>query len=236
MSADPKIRTYLRHQEKIKSLIFLLVILLIVLSVFLIYERRSESQELFLIAAESKTDLSSSGEGDEGGMKQDVNTESPEGEATAEEPSAVYFPIHLEGAVLNPGVYQVKEGTIINEVVAAAGGLLEDADSRKVNLASLLSPHQQIYIPRLGEELRLEEIQNNFSGDNPSSGEREKININLATQDELCRLSGVGAATAKKIIAYREQHGPFKRLEDIMQVPGIKAAKFEAFKDDIRLE
>ena len=63
-----------------------------------------------------------------------------------------------------------------------------------------------------------------------------KVNINTAEISELCRLPGVGEATARKIIAFRESHGAFQRIEDIMQVPGIKEAKFLSFKDEISVE
>ncbi len=59
------------------------------------------------------------------------------------------------------------------------------------------------------------------------------ININKATQAELESLTGIGSATAKKIINYREEHGTFKKIEDIKNVSGIGDAKFEAIKKDI---
>lgn len=62
-----------------------------------------------------------------------------------------------------------------------------------------------------------------------------KININTATADELDKLSGIGPATAQKIIDYRTQNGLFKTIEDIMNVSGIGEGKFEAIRDIISI-
>ena len=61
----------------------------------------------------------------------------------------------------------------------------------------------------------------------------EKVNINTATKDQLMTLTGIGEVRAEDIIAYRQEHGPFRQIEDIMQVSGIKEAAFAKIKDDI---
>ena len=55
----------------------------------------------------------------------------------------------------------------------------------------------------------------------PAAQSEGKININEASQAELMKLEGVGSGTAKKIIAWREAHGPFKRAHDLEKVPGV---------------
>ncbi len=64
----------------------------------------------------------------------------------------------------------------------------------------------------------------------------EKINLNTANFEELTRLKGIGPAYAQRIIDYREKHGPFERIEDLMKVKGIGPKTFNANKDMITVE
>ena len=59
----------------------------------------------------------------------------------------------------------------------------------------------------------------------------EKVNINKATAEQLMEIKGIGESYAKRIVEYRDKNGPFKKIEDIMQVQGIGEKKFEAIKD-----
>ena len=61
----------------------------------------------------------------------------------------------------------------------------------------------------------------------------EKVDINTAPASELEKLAGIGAALAGRIVEYRQQHGAFSSPEDIMNVPGIGQAKFDAVKGSI---
>lgn len=135
------------------------------------------------------------------------------------------FPVHIDGAVANPGVYYFQEGDILSQAVEKAGGLAEKADQVNVNLAMRLAPHMKIYIPSQGQACP-PIIQ---TPDQTNS----KIDLNLANQAQLETLPGVGQVTAQAIIAYRDAHGPFESLEDLMQVPGIKEGRFAALKDSI---
>ena len=142
--------------------------------------------------------------------------------------------VHIEGCVHSPGIKEITYGTRLYELIEIAGGETIDADLSKVNLASILSDEQKVYIP---EKVVFAEIETNKSSSNVSSvGYNSKsmlVNINVATIDELKTLPGVGDAMAKKILDFRENEGYFNSIEDIMNVEGIGEAKFNKIKDNI---
>lgn len=143
--------------------------------------------------------------------------------------------IHIIGCINNPGVIEIQENARIIDVIEAAGGLTQEADISKVNLAYKVKDAQKIYIPSIYDEEEVEYI-NTENGSNVIVEYNEKeenamVNINSATQTELETLPGIGPSTALKIISYREKNGRFKSIEDIKQVPGIGDVKFEGIKD-----
>jgi competence protein ComEA len=143
-------------------------------------------------------------------------------------PSATPGPIrvYISGAVNHPDVYSLPAGTIIKDAITLAGGAVGDADLNRVNLAQPLTDGQQIYVPRLGEA-PLIELQEGTAAPVLTG----PINLNTATQAELESLPGIGPALAERIIRYREQNGPFARIEDIQNVSGIGPSIFEQIKD-----
>lgn len=158
----------------------------------------------------------------------------PEETQIAETPSPVpAIWVYVVGEVEQPGVYALSSGAMVSEAIEAAGGFTEQGDAEAINLVAVLGENTMIKIPAKGE--RTEDstwlISGSVSGQAAQSA--GKININTASQEGLCTLSGIGENTAKKIINYRESNGPFKTIEDIMKVPGIKESKFEAIKEDI---
>ncbi len=156
-------------------------------------------------------------------------------ETSEEESSTSLFVVHVDGAVLTPGVYRLEgEDLRLQDAVDAAGGLLDEADTTSVNLASLIEDGTKIYIPYEGEELDATTVSSTQSSTSTSdaSSSSELININTATAEELDELPGVGPSTAAAIIQDREENGPFTSIEDIMRVSGIgekKYAKMEAY-------
>ena len=137
--------------------------------------------------------------------------------------------VHVCGAVLNPGVYELSsEGRVI-DAIAMAGGMTEDADGHYVNLAGRIADAEQIYIPTREEAATLQEV----SGQLPLSETGGKVNINTADLNLLCTLHGIGQTRAQSIIDYRQEHGLFRSIEDIMLVDGIKENSFQKIKDDI---
>jgi len=135
--------------------------------------------------------------------------------------------VHVCGAVMQPGVYELEKGSRIAQAVDMAGGFAEDADESYVNLAELLTDGTQIYIPTKEEALVLKQESQEMGN---SSG---KVNINTADKALLCTLPGIGETRATDIIAYRQKNGGFSSIEDIMKVSGIKEAGFQKIKDKI---
>lgn len=149
--------------------------------------------------------------------------------------------IHITGAVKNPGIVKLKEGSRIEDAIQAAGGLSENADITKVNLAYILDDGIKIRIPSsLDEDISEEDILQEDSGENiiqetntSINNQNESININKATETELENLPGIGPSLAIKIIEYRNKNGKFSSIEDIKNVSGIGESKYENIKDYI---
>ncbi len=148
----------------------------------------------------------------------------------ASEAPAKTIVVHVDGAVAAPGVYAVPEGSRVNDVVVAAGGLCESADTSTVNLASVVSDGAKVHIPTT-EELQAPVGSSGESASGGGVAANSLVNINTATSAELQTLSGVGEATAAAIIEDRESNGPFSSTEDLMRVPGIGEKKFAKIKD-----
>ncbi len=120
--------------------------------------------------------------------------------------------VHICGAVLTPGVYELPYGSRIYDALDMAGGFDEQADRDSVNLVELLTDGQQVRIPYIGEG----DVQT-------GSG---LIDINQADVSLLCEIPGIGESRARAILDYREEHGGFGCVEELMQVPGIKEGLF----------
>ena len=137
--------------------------------------------------------------------------------------------VDIKGAVKNPGVYQMKVGDRVKDALDAAGGLTEEADSQKVNLAKRLEDQMAIVVPKVGEEA--EEIP--AGATSKEEAKEGKVNINTATVEELKTLKGVGEKKAEAIIEYRKKNGSFKTKEDLMKVRGIGKKLFDSFQERI---
>lgn len=140
--------------------------------------------------------------------------------------------VYVTGEIVNPGVYYLNEGARLYQLIDIAGGLSDTADINKLNLAQSLKDSDKIVIPKK-ENKSEEEISNNNERD--LDLDNNKVNINVATKEELMELSGIGASTADKIIKYREKNA-FTYIEDIMDVPGIGESKFNNIKDSISVD
>jgi competence protein ComEA len=146
--------------------------------------------------------------------------------------------IYICGAVRNPGVYELETDSRIYQAVEAAGGFLEEAAPEAVNQARKLSDEEEIYIPTKEE---FEKSDSAAGTDQLQSQESEtisdgKVNLNTADLEQLMTLSGIGQTRAEAILAYREEHGGFSSVEEIMNVQGIKEGTFAKIKDEIVVE
>ena len=136
--------------------------------------------------------------------------------------------VHVAGAVKTPGVYRLRQGSRVVDGIAAAGGATSAANLDVINLATVLNEGEQLYVPKRGEKPHtiLGRPQSGSSTTTGGAGsETQVININLASVVELEQLPGVGPATAKAIVAYREKNGAFQTVEDLLKVRGIGPAK-----------
>ena len=142
------------------------------------------------------------------------------------------------GAVISPGVYEINAESRVFQVIEAAGGFLPEAASSTVNQAQPVSDGQQIYVPTQ-EEVKEGALPAAIQPADPGSGtgtSESVVNINTADAEALKSLTGIGDAKAQAILAYREEHGAFSGIEEIMQVPGIKESTFSAIKDKIAVK
>lgn len=139
------------------------------------------------------------------------------------------FVVDVKGAVNSPGVYEVTEGERMIDVIRDAGGFTKKADRKQINLAELLKDEMVVYVPVQGETGKQQ-----WSAAAPSSNAEEgKVNINAADAKTLEELPGIGPAKATGIIAYRDEHGPFKTVEDLLDVSGIGEKSLEQLKDKV---
>ena len=165
----------------------------------------------------------------------------PSGKAVTLMPSPTKEPIqvHVIGAVVRPGVYAFTEGSRVQDAINAAGGLLAEADPNSINLAAKLEDGQQLDVP-FGEGAAPSSSSNApftvLSTPGASTSTQDLLNINTASAEDLDSLPGIGPTTAQKIVDYRDQHGPFEHIEDIMNVAGIGPATFDNIKDLIAVE
>ena len=158
------------------------------------------------------------------------------GDNTKKESQVPQIYVQVSGAVRNPGVYQLKEGSRIFQAVELAGGMTEDADIDTINQAQILSDGQMIYVYAVGEQLNLTlPVGQQETGQSQSSSESGKVNLNTATAEELQTLPGIGQSKADIIISYREEYGPFESIEGLMDIPGIKEGVFSKIKDHIKV-
>ena len=143
--------------------------------------------------------------------------------------------IHIDGEVKNPGVYKMKNGDRVNDVIQAAGGLTDNADKSKINLAIKIKDEMKIHIYKIGEDKNNSNSKSLDENANSNLNNTKLININTASKDELCKLNGIGENKAKLIIQYREKK-KFTKIEDITKVSGIGKKTFEKIKNDITVE
>ncbi len=157
-----------------------------------------------------------------------LTSSQPRGAPVALRPPPTPAPIlvHVSGAVTNPGVYALEPGSRVKDALQIAGGTHPEANTQTLNLAAPLQDGARILVPIYPTATS--------PGAPPvvaQSNPVYPIDINLATQAELESLPGIGPVTAKKIIAYREENGPFNAIEEIQNVSGIGPKTFEEIKN-----
>jgi competence protein ComEA len=140
--------------------------------------------------------------------------------------------VQVAGAVRRPGVYRLRADRRVDDAVRGAGGPTAKADLAGVNLAAKVSDGQQVIVPA-GAAGTTAGAAGAAGGAGAAPG--QKLNLNMATPEQLDQLDGVGPATAQKIVAYRQAHGGFRSVTELDQVPGIGEKKLAALKDRLRV-
>ncbi len=163
------------------------------------------------------------------------------------------FKVDIKGYVKKPGVYEVTEGMILNDLIKLAGGLKSNGTTDNLNLSKKLNSEDVVVVSSKSEIKKQNSVSTSsttFSTNSSSrysitsttppkdatteTNQNKKISINTATKDELMTLSGIGEAKALSIIAYREKT-PFKDISEIMNVSGIGESVYEKIKDYITI-
>jgi competence protein ComEA len=137
--------------------------------------------------------------------------------------------VSVKGAVATPGTYRLAGDARVKDAVDAAGGTTSDADLSGINMAARVTDEQELVIPA-----KQTSAQGLIAGTPPASdSESEQININTASAAELDELPGIGEVLAARIVAYREEHGPFESVDALAQVDGISIAMVDEIRSMI---
>lgn len=149
--------------------------------------------------------------------------------------------VHVAGAVGKPGVVTLPAGSRVTTALERAGGAARDADLARVNLARPLVDGEQVYVPRVGETDVPSALPDGDAGGagapsaSGSTGSDTVVDLNAADAATLETLPGIGPALAERILAWREEHGRFAAVEDLLDVSGIGDAKFADLQPRVRV-
>ena len=157
----------------------------------------------------------------------------------------------ISGAVKHQGVYRLKNGARLEDLIEKAGGLTKDAQLKAINRSQLLKDQDKIYIPGKGDKTEAAQTANSASASAPAASTSassssvssstsgaasgDLINLNTATAADLQKLNGIGEKKAEQIIAYRQEKGSFKSIDELKEVSGIGDKTFAAIKDQLTI-
>lgn len=134
--------------------------------------------------------------------------------------------VHIAGAVQNPGVYTLQDGSRVEDAITRAQ-LLPQSDADALNRAALLSDGQKIVVPFAGESQTSHPSTESETGTMPN----DKVNLNHATLAQLMTLPGIGEVKAQAIMQYRQEHNGFQTIDQLLQVNGIGSAIYSQIAD-----
>jgi competence protein ComEA len=144
--------------------------------------------------------------------------------------------VDVTGAVRRPGVYRLAAGARVDDALRRAGGPTRHADLEPVNLAAPITDGEQIVVPRHGQAVPAAPPVASAGAAGPGAAPpATPVDLNTATADQLDTIDGIGPATAEKILAYRQQHGGFKSVEELLDVSGIGPKKLAAMRPFLRV-
>ena len=154
---------------------------------------------------------------------------------SVQESSGTVF-VHVGGAVVNPGLYELAASARVQQAIEAAGGFSDAAATDALNLARVVADGEQIIVPQAsasGEQAANEGAEPSGSVASAAHATSGKVNINTASAAELQQLNGVGPSLAQRIVDDRKANGAFSAIEDLKRVSGIGDKKYAALADAI---
>lgn len=220
--------TILNLWTKYGKSVILPAIVILLATLYFLLSKETHSPESIQLSTASEQSLSQQ-------TTEQLNNE------VQEELAPTSIVVDVKGAVKHPGVYPLTTDNRIIDAIEAAGGYVDKADTRFINHAQKLTDELVIYVPKIGEQMEEPSVAVT-SGPSVSAvgtaGEDKDdvVNLNTATETELMTLSGVGPSKAAAILAYREENGPFKTVEDLKNVSGIGDKTFERLQPFIAVK
>jgi competence protein ComEA len=206
--------------EKYKSILVIAAACIGVIVLFLLKFPGSEAKEKIIPEVPAQVE-----EEAEGAELNEESEQKQQGDIEGED--SVF--VDVKGSVKKPGLYKVKRGERLKFVIDRAGGFTAEADVKLINLAVKVTDEMLIYVPEIGEvQSEIPVIQGEQGG-----SDETKINLNSATLEEFETLPGIGPAKAATFVQYRDENGPFNKIEDIKNISGIGDKTFEKLKDYI---
>lgn len=158
--------------------------------------------------------------------------------------------VHVLGAVRRGGVVELPASSRVGDALERAGGATDDADLDRLNLARVLTDGERLYVPRVGQQEVPEALGPVADGAaaGPTAGTEggggtagtgvegsAVVDLNTADQTALETLPGIGPGLAGRIIAWRDEHGRFTAVEDLLDVSGIGDVRFAELRDRVRV-
>ncbi|EGP5279728.1 competence protein ComEA [Enterococcus faecium] len=162
----------------------------------------------------------------------------PEGNTVEEDARPKVMYTDIKGSVKDPGIYSFSSEERVYDVLKRAGGLLEEADSDRINFSAKIEDQQVLYIPAVGEELpeHLDQLASSEGKQSTADSEPSKININTASPPELQQIPEIGSVKAQEIIRFREENGSFQKVEDLQEISGIGEKTVEKLKNFVTIK
>ncbi|UGB07298.1 helix-hairpin-helix domain-containing protein [Staphylococcus sp. HL28] len=136
--------------------------------------------------------------------------------------------VDIKGAVKHPNVYKMNSSDRMIDILNKAQ-LLKNADTKQLNFSEKLIDQKLIYVPEKGETIA-QQVQSQ-THQSIEDGAKTPINLNLATEEQLVKVPGIGPSKAKKIIEYKNQNGSFNSINDLKNIKGFGPKTFEKLKE-----
>lgn len=161
-------------------------------------------------------------------QKHTANTSQPSKSDNSQEDKIAFIQVDIKGAVNHPGVYRLPLQSRAADGIRAAGGLSPNADASSINLAAVLLDGSEMIVPSAKNAVTA-------SASDPNSHDG-KVDLNTATASELDALPGIGPTRAQQIVQYRETHGLYQSVQDLLNIEGFGPKLLEKIKDQITIQ